>query len=110
MKWPDRGVPRNLALGFELAGELPLSDVLCPIAPRDVGKSIPAPPGETLFGESAEGFIRSLEANTAPGRLTNEIWDATMKEISEGIAEPLRTKDEMDPFTARGTGAHYFAT
>ena len=95
MRWPDRGLPAHLADGFELAGPLPESGVLKPILPTHSGKGFGPTEDEALLGDSTAQFVSTLEHDRRRGKLCQEIWDATSQEISEGMAGPLLSKEQM---------------
>ena len=96
MGWPDKGLPSRLAQGFELAGVIPPSGILRPIAPRHIGKGPEPEPEEQVFGDGAVRSVEEVEAIRHPSRHVGTIWDLTQAEIDDGIADPGRTRDEMD--------------
>ena len=56
LRWPDLGVPLRIAQGFELAGDIPPSQVSRPIESRSAGRSGDYYPHEKLLGNDAELF------------------------------------------------------
>jgi hypothetical protein len=56
LDWPDRALPRRLARGFAIAGEIEPSGVLRPIEATTSGNTR-ARAGERLLGPDAEAFV-----------------------------------------------------
>ncbi|CAK0895584.1 unnamed protein product, partial [Prorocentrum cordatum] len=102
MGWPDKGLPSRPALGFELAGAIPPSGILRPIATKHIGKGPEPEAGEEVFGGDACRCVAAVEAMRHPSKNVGATWDLTLAEISEGIADPMRTKDEMDSLHGAG--------
>ena len=102
LKWPDAGLPSCLAEGFEIARDICTSNIFRPSSPRQVGGPTALEHGTELMGPSAVDFVDELERGTRMSPQASIVYDITMQEISEGLAEPLVTRGEMDARFGRG--------
>ena len=102
LHWPDHGLPSRLASGFELAGDVPASGVYRPCAPKQAGHPVDMPKQVTLRGKAAVSFVDELEADRRVGAHAQVVYDLTLEEVKEGLAEPLADRAAMDAKFGRG--------
>ena len=100
LDWPDRALPRRLANGFAIAGQIEPSGVLRPIEATTSGNSC-ARPGERLLGPDAEAFVDALVHDASVTPRTTAIFERTMEEVQAGLADPLRMREEMDEMSGK---------
>ena len=93
--WPDRKLPRCVAHGFTIAGDIEPSGVLKPIDAKCSGAAQPIR-GERLLGPDAEAFVEDLVTKTKVTDTTVEAYKKTVQEIQDGLADPFQTKEQMD--------------
>ena len=96
LRWPDRKLPQCLATGFGLAGEIIPADIYRPCIPKQVGAPVDLPLGTTLSGPTAASFVDELEADRRPHPQAQIIYDLTLAEVAEGLAEPPTDRAGMD--------------
>ena len=96
LRWPDQDLPLRLVDGFPLGGPIPPSAVLRPIVTSRVGAPVPAARDECLLGPDAAKFVDELEAKSCRFPLDRAPFDATVKEVQAGLAEPPVSRQAMD--------------
>ena len=101
-KWPDRRLPQCLATGFEIARCIPPADVFRPCEPKRVGEKDQLPLQGEILGPSAAEFVDELESMKKTGKQAQVIYDLTMQEVREGLAEPMVDRAAMDRRFGRG--------
>ena len=93
LKWPDKDLPRKLVYGFELSGDIAPAGIYRPIEAKTVGHPVQLQDNETLLGPAADKYVRELETNTAITAKTAIIWELTMQEVAEGLADEPQDKE-----------------
>lgn len=102
LRWPDTDLPMRLIEGFQLGGEIPISGVLRPVPRTQVGAPVEGLEEETLLGPAAAQFVDDLEARPCRFPVDPAPFEATVKEIEAGLADPVVPRWVMDAKFGRG--------
>ena len=96
LRWPDRKLPKCLILGFQLTEAIERANIYRPTNAHAVGARVELDAGETLLGPSAKSFVDQLTQATAVPAHAQEIYEATVSEINQGLSGPLRPREYFD--------------